>query len=1246
MFKTVFLFQSAGEELFFHAAARRLEKELFDAASFLFFDINSVDGDEVQQVDCRRALETADFVYISVHGGIPYFKSFSLLSRLFLDRTPCYLRSGIEDENREFAAHSAMSPILYARLSDFYEAGGERNCEALLRCVLRELGGLNCEVPEIEMPVWDGLFGLAENENEEMALARAADFHTHGPVVGILVHYHNISHRNTAHIEALMQRIRERGGWPLAVYTNMMPAENYGGLVAVIDRYFMHGGSPLIDTLIVTVGHSLTALAAPGEGSGVHFESVFARLGVPVIQAMTTFFTRSQWEASTAGLDQMLLCSNVYQPEFDGQIISVPIGCTEAEQTPDGIRYVTVPIPDRVHKAAGLALGWARLRRKPMREKKVAVILHNMPPRADMIGCAYGLDTPESVYGMAEALYEQGLPLDYRFENGQEIIGMITRALTNDCRFLSADEMLRRCEKTIGEDRWRTWFSVLSERVQSELRRDWGDPPGDFMTVDGRILIPGIHNGNLFIGLQPPRAFEEKAEAAYHSTDLVCPYQYIAFYRYLTEDFGADVVVHVGTHGTLEWLPGKEIGLSSNCYPDAVLGEVPHLYPYIIDVPGEGAQAKRRSDAVILDHLIPSMAESGLYGALSEMDDVIGQYHHAVLNDPGKAQLLAARIWELCEAQNLNRDLGLMYEAFVSDPAAGMEKMHLWLSEIKRAKIKNGLHIFGIPPRDGRYADMLRLLVTLRNGKVPSLREGLCALYGIDLEAMLSDPAALDGNGESNARRLERIDEAGRQIFDAFARRGFAAVAVAELVDIAADGLNGDTGPLSECLRYVASVLAPKLNETTDELKNFLRGVRGEFVPQGPSGAPSRGNAEILPTGRNFFMIDPTAVPGRAAWETGKRLADDLIAKHKAEQGAVPESVAIVVYSGETIKTTGDDIAEILWLYGVRPVWLARTDCVIGLEIVPLAELGRPRIDVTLRISGLFRDTFPNLIERIEDAVNLVAALDEPDEDNCVKKHVSQDMRDYLAEGMDRERAFDYARLRVFGCPPGTYGAGVDILVNSKQWQTSDDLGAAYINWSAHAYGKNFHGETVRDVFARRLAQTDATVKNISSYESDMLDSDDFYNYHGGLISAVKAQRGTLPASYSTNAGDPQHVETRTIHEETSRIMRARIANPKWVEGLREHGYRGAQELSSMVDIVFGWDATSSVVDDWMYETIAQQYLFNDDLREWIHEVNPWALHAMSERLLEASRRGMWDADEDRRLSEIYLEAEGDMEEL
>lgn len=1246
--KIMFLLQGEGIEIFFRQAYERMEKEYRDALELQFMETTELDGAE-QPASYMEYFGNPDFFYLDIHGGLPYFRRFDPFWREILGKAPAFVRTDIEDENTVMRKSGSIPSYLYDQIMKYRDADGAENMKSILLLLLREFGGHSeIQVPEARLPRWHGIYGHPENEKENRVLSseeealflnRIVREKKENIIVGILVHYHYILQKDTEHIDALMEAVRGCGAVPFAVYTNMMPSEDgFGGLKDTIRTYLKKDGEPLADVLVVTTGHSLTALSAPGDGREYSRESVFDQLDVPVIQAMTTFYTYEQWKASLAGMDPMYLCSNVYQPEFDGQIIGVPIACTEQVMTRYGMKNRLTPIRERVEKTARLAVNWGRLRRLPQEKKRIAIILHNMPPRADMIGCAYGLDTPESLFGIYRLLKEKGLSLDYEFESGQQIMEKIIEGTTNDGRFLSEEEMLKRCQATVSREQYLAWFEDMPEKNRRELERDWGKAPGTFMAVEDQLLVPGILNGNLFIGLQPPRAFEEKAEEAYHSTDLVCPHQYLAFYRYLEKVFHADALVHLGTHGTLEWLPGKEIGLSGECYPDLALGELPHIYPYIIDVPGEGVQAKRRSSAVILDHCIPSITESGSYGGLEVLEELTDAWYHAKTADPGKLGSLEQEIWErLCE-EHYDTDLKLTEADYRKDPAKAVEKLHLWISDIKSSRIKDGLHIFGKAPEGDRFWNLIRQLVSVSNGEVPSLREAVAEEAGEDLEDLLTHPERQRADGRTNAMRLEELDETGRSYVEALRK---------ELEGEAEEG-EPKKGALGSCLRFIAQEAVPRLRQVTDELAYFGLAVDGRFVPPGPSGAPTRGNAGLLPTGRNFYTIDPTAVPSRSSWKTGRLLGDQLLQGYLREEERYPQSVAIVVYSGETMKTRGDDIAEILYLYGVRPVWLAQTDRVVGLEVIPLKELGRPRIDVTLRISGLFRDTFPNLIERIEDAVNLVASLDESDEENYVRRHIHEDLDEFLSQGMQREQAYERASLRVFGCPPGTYGAGVEIMINSRKWNTADDLARTYMNWSSHGYSRKLHGEKSEELFARRLEKCEVTVKNISSFETDMLDDEDFYNYHGGLVSAVRMASGKSPRSYSAGAADPSHVKTRDIQTETARIMRARICNPKWQEGMKRHGYKGAQEFAAMVDIFFGWDATGEVAQDWMYEAITENYVLNEEMRRWMEEVNPFALHAISERLLEASRRGMWDAKEETlaALEEIYLSIDGDMEEL
>ncbi|MDR3161799.1 MAG: cobaltochelatase subunit CobN [Spirochaetaceae bacterium] len=922
-----------------------------------------------------------------------------------------------------------------------------------------------------------GLYDRGPVADEARCLAEVDAAAAERPVVGLLCHWYTLSLKDTAHIDALMERLRTLGAVPLCAYSQIAPEEdsNFSGARETLERYFLKGGEPRIDCLLNLVSFSVTLLSRPAAGVPEAGDRAFTTLGLPVLQVMTTPYGYEEWIRAPSGLPAAYLSSAVFQPEYDGQIITFPAAYTQEETLEGEQRQRLMPLEDRVDKAARLALGWARLRRTPNREKRVAFILHNMPPRNDTIGGAMGLDTPQSLWRILEGLRQRGYTTGAPFRDGEEIIRRIIAGLTNDGRWDSPGRMPEKSAATVSAARYREWFAAFPGQVQGKLREQWGPPPGEILTAQGKALIPGLLNGNIFIGLQPPRGFTEKAEDLVHSPGVVCPHQYLAFYRWISRDFGAHAVIHLGTHGTLEWLPGKEVGLGEGCYPDLAIDTLPNLYPYIISNPGEGVQAKRRSYCALVDHLIPSMVEGGTYEALADLDDMMKEYYHFKLTDRARAALTAERILTLAEEQRITGDIGLSAGDLAADIEAAVDRIHAWTSRISRQEIRDGLHIFGKTPEGERLRNLLRLLLRVRNGEVPSLREGLCAAAGLDPESLLEEPA--------------RLLDGGR---------------------------------------------------------------------------------------------------------------------------------------------------------------LGNSDRVIGLDLISPEELGRPRIDVTLRITGLFRDTFPNLIERIEEAVNRIASLDEDPGVNYVKKHIGEDMAEFLKRGESRKGAFERAALRIFGDAPGAYGAGVAELVESRRWNTPADLGRIYTEWGGYAYGKGRHGERRQEDFARRLSRTDLSIKNEPSVESDMLGSDDFYNYFGGMVSAVSLHAGEMKPAFIPNTADRDRPELFSLHEEASRIMRARINNPRWIAGLKPHGYRGAQEVSEMVDIVFGWDAVSSVIDDWMYGAIADRYVFNEETSRWLREVNLRALQNISARLLEAAARGMWKAPEEtlERLHAVYIEVEGEIEGL
>jgi len=685
------------------------------------------------------------------------------------------------------------------------------------------------------------------------------------------------------------------------------------------------------------------------------------------------------------------------------------------------------------------------------------------------------------------------------------------------------------------------------------------------------------------------------------------------------------------------------VGLSESCFPDIAISDLPNIYPYIINDPGEGTQAKRRSYCCIVDHLIPVMHSAGTYGELAELEVLMNEHDQASLEDPGRVPELRKMIWEkVCRAK-LDSDLGISEEEAFSNFEGFLEKLRGYLYELADAQIRDGLHILGEPPEGSRLDEFLVSLTRLRNGDTPSLRESLAEAKGCDYEDLLKNRGKPHSDGRSKGEVIRELEEISLRLVRRLRERGFK-----EDIQEAVEEVLGRSDPKVErVLAYIAKTLAPNVAAATDELVHILLASEGGFVPPGPSGAPTSGMADILPTGRNFYSVDPQAIPSPAAWRVGVALGDALLERYLRDEGRYPESIGMVVWGTGTMRTKGVDVAEVLYLLGVRPVWEEASGRVRGLEVIPLEELGRPRIDVTIRISGLFRDAFPNVVHLIDEAVEMVAGLDEPPEWNYVAKHVREEVEEKVAAGMSPELAREETIYRIFGCKPGAYGAGVSEAIDSKNWKDERDLGEIYVIWGGYAYGRKSYGVSVPEQFKKRLSQLDLTVKNEDTREYDMLDSDDFYSFHGGMIAAVRAFKGKAPRSYSGDDSDPDRVKIRSTAEETKFIFRTRVLNPKWIESMKRHGYRGAADLSRAVDVAFGWDATAEVLEDWMYEELARKYALDRGMQEWFREVNPYALHNIAERLLEAIERGMWRATEEMRqeLRDVYLSIEGVLEE-
>jgi len=735
-------------------------------------------------------------------------------------------------------------------------------------------------------------------------------------------------------------------------------------------------------------------------------------------------------------------------------------------------------------------------------------------------------------------------------------------------------------------------------------------------------------------------------------------------------------VVHLGKHGTMEWLPGKALGLSAACFPDLCIADLPFFYPFVVNDPGEGTQAKRRAHACIIAHLIPPVSSADAYGPIVAVEQLMDEYYQAQSLDPDKLPVIQERIWEAVRGANLDSDLGESQRP--QDFDGFLLRMDGYLCEIKDAQIRSGLHILGAPPEGEALVDMMLAFARPTDGGVPGLAESLAVACGLDYDALLADRGApLDpalvaalrhsagwsgyrpaGGGppphplaswQSGPPRVagdvvEALHACARDLVAQLAAADFDPEAAPRLV---AAIFGHDVPEATASLQHLAATLWPAVRRTSDEIGNLLHGLRGGYVPAGPSGAPTRGMTHVLPTGRNFYSVDPKSLPTETAWRVGQQLARAVIDRHVAETGAAPRTAGIVVWGTSAMRTGGDDIAEALCLLGVRPQWTRENRRVSGLEVIPLAELGRPRVDVVLRVSGFFRDAFPNLIHLFDEAVRMVAALDEPDDANPIAARVRDETARMVREGVDAGAAHDRATYRVFGSRPGAYGAGVLPLLDSGAWSDEADIAAVYTAWGSYAYTRERYGVAAEEEFKRTFSTIAVAVKNQDNREHDIFDSDDYLQYHGGMIACVRALTGSAPRAYFGDSADPSRARVRLLDEEARRVFRARVVNPKWLEAMRRHGYKGAFEMAATVDYLYGYDATAGVVDDWMYAQVADDYLFDAASQEFLRRSNPWALKSMAERLLEAAARGLWaDADEERlrRLRMLAAEIDAELE--
>ncbi len=1028
------------------------------------------------------------------------------------------------------------------------------------------------------------------------------------PIAAIVFYRALVQAGNVAAVDALAAALVARGLNPLPIFTTSLKDPIAAGFVA---------GTLAAAPPAVVLNTTGFAVGTPGGEPG---STPFDGTDCPVLQVVFAGGGEAGWRDGTRGLSPQDLAMNVALPEVDGRVLSRAVSFKAPARFDAATECAVVayrPVADRIAFVADQATAWARLRATPAPERRIAVVLANYPNRDGRVANGVGLDTPASVASTIGVLAAAGYTVAGAPPTGAALMDDLLAGPTN------AADRHRVVRETLSLADYEAFFARLPRAVRDRVRDRWGAPEADPFfrpgaTDRGMFALPVRRYGNVAVGIQPARGYNIDPASSYHDPALPPPHGYLAFYAWLREAFAANAVVHFGKHGNLEWLPGKAVALSADCFPEAAFGPLPHLYPFIVNDPGEGTQAKRRASAVIVDHLTPPLTRAESYGPLRDLERLVDEYYEANLLDPRRAKALAGDIVDLCRSSGLDRDVGI-------DPkeaqAGALGKLDAYLCELKELQIRDGLHVFGCSPAGDRAVDLLAALVRVPRGTGKggdaSLTRAIAQDLGLGFDPLAAAmaapwtgprPAALAGDDpwRSTGDTIERVE--------GLARRLIAGAAP----DPAWTGTRA-------VLDRIGHRLAPDLAACgAAETAGLLAGLAGRFVPPGPSGAPTRGRPEVLPTGRNFYSVDLRALPTAAAWRLGWASAALLVERHLQDTGQWLRRLALSAWGTANMRTGGDDIAQALALMGVRPTWEATTGRVTGYEVLPLALLDRPRVDVTLRVSGFFRDAFPNLIDLFDAAAAAVADLDETESDNPLAARVRVDTQALIAGGVAPAEAATRAKTRVFGSAPGAYGAGLQALIDERGWRDDGDLARSFLAWSGFAYGGGREGRAAEADLVQRLAAVEAVAHNQDNREHDLLDSDDYYQFEGGLTVAVRTLSGTQPAIYHNDHSRPETPKVRTLRDEIGRIVRGRAVNPKWIGGVMRHGYRGAAEMAATVDYLFAFAATARVVEDHHFDALFAAYLGDPDVRGFLRRANPAALAEMAARFDEAIVRGLW----------------------
>ena len=1132
-------------------------------------------------------------VIARILGGVGYWKygveQYS--ARLFEAGIPFVALPGDDKPDDELWRLSTVSRDDWEALLAYFVEGGAHNISNALVYANSMLG--NGEKPEGAKPLlrsgtyWPGL-GISEFSNLK------DHWKSKAPIVPIIFYRALIQGGGLSPINKLVKSMLKHGLNPMPIFvTSLKDPVSVASL-----KYFFSDATP---SLIL----NCTSFSTNSPNQEVGFNSEMNPLVMNetknsmIFQLVLSGSSEAIWRDGTSGLSGRDIAMNVALPEVDGRILGRAISfkgeafydphtqCSLATYQANG---------NRIEFVTKLISSWLGLRKKDVSEKKIGLILANYPNKDGRLANGVGLDTPTSTIDLMRFLSKNGYSVSCIPKSASELMDKIMSGPTN----WLTDRHQKRGGVRFSLQKYKAVLKTLPFEVRQLIKERWGEPESDpFIDEDG-FALSVISFGNIVIGIQPARGYNIDPKDTYHSPDLVPPHNYLAFYFWLRNEFDCDALIHMGKHGNLEWLPGKALALSENCFPEVALGPVPNVYPFIVNDPGEGTQAKRRSSAVIIDHLTPPLTRAETYGPLKELEALIDEYYEAAGIDPKRINYLREEIISLSGATGLDIDAGMDGD----DVDVNLAKLDSYLCDLKEAQIRDGLHIFGSSPTGRLERDLIQALVRIPRVKGIGQDASLIVAIAEDLDLGF-DPLNCEMADNWKGPKPEVLKKCSpdnwRSCGDTIERLEILA---SKLID-GSEEFSGESTRL--VLNYIRTLVRPLLRSCgSKEHLGILNTLKGNFIPPGSSGAPTRGRLDVLPTGRNFFSVDSRAVPTPTAWALGWKSANLLLEKHLQTNGEWPKSILITAWGTANMRTGGDDIAQAMALMGVKPKWDLANRRVIGFEILPLSVLDRPRVDVTLRVSGFFRDAFPQLISLVDNVVTAVMKLDEPVDMNPAKG------------------SLDGPKYRIFGAKPGAYGAGLQAMIDERLWSNTSDLAEAYLAWGSYAYGNDVDGIEARKAFENRLSGVEAIVQNQDNREHDLLDSDDYYQFEGGAASAVKMLQGRDRPIYHNDHSRPEKPVIRTLEEELGRVVRSRVVNPKWIEGVKRHGYKGAFEMAATVDYLFAFSATTGVVANHHFDLVYQSFIENEENYQFILENNKPALSEIIDRFQEAIDRGLW----------------------